>query len=42
MIYTGKLQKDGTFSGDSDVQPLNYQGSFTATSAAAASAAKPQ
>ncbi|WP_419805640.1 hypothetical protein [Terriglobus sp.] len=41
LTYTGKLQKDGTVSGDIDVQPLNYQGTFTAT-AAAASAAKPQ
>ena len=40
IVYTGKLQKDGTFTGDIDVQPLNYQGTFTA-SAAAASSAKP-
>ena len=40
LTYTGKLQKDGKVSGDIDVQPLNYSGSFTATPAAA-SAAKP-
>lgn len=41
LTYKGKLQKDGTVSGDIDVQPLNYQGTFTAT-AAAASAPKPR
>lgn len=34
LTYTGKLRKDGTVSGDIDVQPLNYQGAFTATKAA--------
>ena len=41
VTYTGKPQKDGTLSGDIDVQPLNYQGTFTATPATA-SATKPQ
>ena len=30
LTFTGKLQADGTLSGAIDVQPLNYDGTFTA------------
>ena len=31
LTFTGKLQADGSLSGSIDVQPLNYDGTFTAT-----------
>ncbi len=30
LTFTGKLQADGSLSGSIDVQPLNYDGAFTA------------
>ena len=30
LTFTGKLQADGTLAGTIDVQPLNYDGTFTA------------
>lgn len=30
LTFTGKLQADGSLAGAIDVQPLNYDGSFTA------------
>lgn len=30
LTFAGKLQADGTLSGSIDVQPLNYDGTFTA------------
>lgn len=35
LTFTGKLQDDGSLSGSIDVQPLNYDGSFTAKKDAA-------
>ena len=30
VIFAGKMQKDGTLSGSIDVQPMGYDGTFTA------------
>ena len=41
LTYTGKVQADGNIDGTIDVQPLNYDGTFTATRSTEPAPAKP-
>ncbi len=41
LTYTGKLRADGNIDGSIDVQPLNYDGAFTATRSTEPAPAKP-